>query len=221
MVIQNCTIDLQTAVGISNCIRTSKSPLSLRFNAVKLRVKELSNSGSIFSEITERNTSLSTIRWKVDQRKLVDPAGMFRSYSSETIVDLNLSYSYISDIDDLCELIRSNRALLNLRLSGIKIQDPDGFIKLFSAFEQNSSIDTLRITSLELKPKDLKTRELFDEHSLSYEPGLWTYDLTDKVWVCIAHRIDVFHYIQECKLKENIVHRAQECPSFRACQKLS
>jgi hypothetical protein len=182
--IENCRTDQPEALAIF----TAKKLMVLNVTSVIIGIKELeticrpimnsetlvrfgfddvsasnfpSNSGSIFSEIMRTNASLLSMRWKVDQRQHQIPRGMFKSYFSTSIVNLNLSFSYIIDVDDFCELIRSNQSLIYLNLAGIKTDDESGPSQIFAALEENRTIETLRIAYLEMNPSSLTDFEKY------------------------------------------------------------
>jgi hypothetical protein len=112
------------------------------------------NADSLFAEIACKSKSISRIVWEVDQRQQ-SPSCMFDSYSSSIITSLDLSFSFISDIEGLCKTISTNRSLISLELAGLRFDDLNGAESILNAIE-TSSIETLDFSIIPMRDSDVR-----------------------------------------------------------------
>jgi hypothetical protein len=141
----------------------SLSTLMIQYDDQYPAQKTPSNADFLFAEIVRNNHCLSTLGWKVDQRYQV-PCCMFNDYNSSTIVNLDISFSFIQDLIPLCQLISTSRVLLSLNISGVLFADPKGPQCIFCAVK-NSSVEALTIPSLRVQQSDLESLKAMLTHA--------------------------------------------------------
>jgi hypothetical protein len=142
---------------ICEAVATSTALLEFEFTHDQ-SAQRPSNVDMMCSKVLERNRSLSSLRWLIDQREQVSNS-IFESASLATIFHLDLSFSIIFDVTALCETIKTNKCLSKLSLAGLDT-GTSGFHEIFTALEE-SNIDSLDIFSMGLKKKDLPALESF------------------------------------------------------------